>query len=245
MPPTPPQPTPPKSTPEQIRARFDNDVERFSNLETGQAATMDAPLAMELVAQAAAASTPDAMHVLDVGCGAGNYTLKLLQLLPNLDSTLIDLSGNMLTRAKERVSVATCGDVRTIMGDIRELHLGEQTVDIILAAAVLHHLRTDQEWHDVFTKFHRALHPNGSIWIFDYVEHELPAVQKLMRNRHGEYLVNLNGPAYRDKVFAYIEEEDTPKSVTFQMRALAEVGFVDIDILHKNSCFAVFGATKR
>ena len=40
-----------KSTLEEIRERFDNDVERFSNLETGQSATVDAPLAMELVTQ--------------------------------------------------------------------------------------------------------------------------------------------------------------------------------------------------
>ena len=44
-----------KSTVEEIRARFDNDVERFSNLETGQSATIDAPLALELIAEAAAA----------------------------------------------------------------------------------------------------------------------------------------------------------------------------------------------
>jgi tRNA (cmo5U34)-methyltransferase len=34
---------------------------------------------MALVAEAAAATTPHARHVLDVGCGAGNYTLKLLE----------------------------------------------------------------------------------------------------------------------------------------------------------------------
>ena len=32
-----------KSTVAEIRARFDNDVARFSNLETGQSATVDAP----------------------------------------------------------------------------------------------------------------------------------------------------------------------------------------------------------
>ena len=93
-----------KSTVEEIRQRFDADVERFSNLETGQSATVDAPLAMALVAEAAACTTPQARQVLDVGCGAGNYTLKLLQHLPNLDVTLIDLSGPMLARASERVS---------------------------------------------------------------------------------------------------------------------------------------------
>jgi tRNA (cmo5U34)-methyltransferase len=55
-----------KSTVEEIRQRFDADVERFSNLETGQSATVDAPLALALVAQAAAATTPNARHVLDV-----------------------------------------------------------------------------------------------------------------------------------------------------------------------------------
>ena len=47
-----------KSTVDEIRQRFDADVERFSNLETGQSATVDAPLDMALIAQAAAATTP-------------------------------------------------------------------------------------------------------------------------------------------------------------------------------------------
>ena len=99
-----------KSTVEEIRQRFDADVERFSNLETGQSATVDAPLAMALVARAAALCTPQARSVLDVGCGAGNYTLKLLELLPNLDVTLIDLSKPMLDRAAERIGKVDLGN---------------------------------------------------------------------------------------------------------------------------------------
>src|SRR5881394_2419671 len=114
-----------KSTVDEIRRRFDADVERFSDLETGQSATVDAPLAMALVAQAAAAATPHARHVLDVGCGAGNYTLKLLEHLPNLDATLIDLSRPMLDRATERVGRVTAGTVTAIQGDVREGELAE------------------------------------------------------------------------------------------------------------------------
>src|SRR5437763_1902541 len=112
-----------KSTVDEIRQRFDADVARFSNLATGQSATVDAPLAMDLVAQAAAETSPHARHVLDVGCGAGNYTLKLLERLPNLDVTLVDLSKPMLDRASERVGRATTGKVTTIQGDIREIAL--------------------------------------------------------------------------------------------------------------------------
>src|ERR1700728_4858272 len=130
-----------KSTVDEIRQRFDADVDRFSNLETGQSATVDAPLAMALVAQAAAATTPHARHVLDVGCGAGNYTLKLLERLPNLDVTLLDLSQPMLDRASERIKRATTGRITAIQGDVREVELPDAQFDVILAAAVLHHLR--------------------------------------------------------------------------------------------------------
>lgn len=231
-----------KSTVDEIRRRFDADVERFSDLNTGQEATVDAPLAMALVADAAAATTPHARHVLDVGCGAGNYTLKLLERLPGIDVTFIDLSQPMLERARQRVSSSTAGSITTIQGDIREVELPRDNFDIVLAASVLHHLRDDKEWHDVLTAFHRVLRPGGSLWIFDLVESSLPAVQELMRRRYGEYLARLKDEAYRDHVFAYIEKEDTPRPLLFQLDLLRQVGFVQVEVLHKNTCFAAFGA---
>src|ERR1700722_8064465 len=130
-----------KSTVEQIRERFDRDVERFANLETGQTATMDASLVLDLIAQTVGRTTPHAKAILDVGCGAGNYTLRVLGHLPNLNATLIDLSAPMLERAGARVGAATPGQVQTIQGDIRDLDLGKEQFDVIVAAAVLHHLR--------------------------------------------------------------------------------------------------------
>jgi tRNA (cmo5U34)-methyltransferase len=233
-----------KSTVDEIRERFDADVERFSNLETGQSATVDAPLAMALIAEAAAATTPQARHVLDVGCGAGNYTLKLLEFLPNLDATLIDLSQPMLDRARERVSRATSGRITTVQADIREAKLPDGGFDIVLAAAVLHHLRTDEEWREVFTALYRALRPGGSVWVFDLVESSIPAVGRLMRRRYGDYLTGLKDEAYRDHVFAYVEKEDTPRPLLFQLDLLRQVGFDQVEVLHKSVCFAAFGAVK-
>jgi tRNA (cmo5U34)-methyltransferase len=233
-----------KSTVEQIRDRFDHDVERFSSLETGQTATMDAPLAMELIARAAAATTPHARSALDIGCGAGNYTLKLLQALPGLDVTLVDLSRPMLDRAVARVRPATPGQVTAVRGDIRDVALGEGAFDVILAAAVFHHLRDDADWMHVFAKCYAALRPGGSIWIADLVDHAIPAVRVLMWARYGEYLVGLKGAAYCDHVFAYIEQEDTPRSLPYQLDLLRAVGFRQVEVLHVNGPFAAFGAVK-
>ena len=233
-----------KSTVDEIRARFDQDVERFSNLQTGQSATIDAPLVLELITEAAAAVTPGARAVLDVGCGAGNYTLKLLGGLPDLDATLVDLSPRMLHRAAERVGAATRGTVTIVERDVRLLHLPGASHDVILAAAVLHHLRDDAEWRAVFQSFFRWLRPGGSVWISDLVAHEPAAVHALMWRRYGDYLMGLKGEAYRDEVFAYVEREDTPRPLPFQLDLLREAGFRNIEVLHKNGPFAAFGGIK-
>ena len=233
-----------KSTVDEIRERFDHDVERFSNLQTGQSATVDAPLSLELITQAAGRVTPGAAAMLDIGCGAGNYTLKMLERLPGLDVTLVDLSRPMLNRAVERVAPATTGAVTALQGDIRELDLGCARYDLVVAAAVLHHLRADAEWTDVFGRIFAALRPGGSVWISDLVSHDHVDVQALMWARYGEYLSGLKDAAYRDHVFAYVAREDSPRSVLYQVDLLRAVGFHDVEILHKNSCFAAFGAIK-
>jgi tRNA (cmo5U34)-methyltransferase len=233
-----------KSSVEEIRARFDADVERFSKLETGQSATIDAPLTLDLIARAASQVNPHARDLLDIGCGAGNYSLKLLELLPNLNITLMDLSAPMLERAEQRLRVQTKTKIQSFQTDIREITLEPDQYDIVVAAAVLHHLRTDAEWRLVFSKIFQSLRPGGSFWISDIVEHTSPVVQQLMWSRYGEYLTQLKDKAYRDHVFNYIAREDTPKPLLFQLDLLREVGFTDIEILHKNGCFAAFGGVK-
>ncbi len=233
-----------KSTVEQIRQRFDHDVERFSDLETGQSATLDAPLVLDLITAAASATNPHATRALDIGCGAGNYTLKLLEKLPNLDVTLIDLSKPMLDRALRRIGAISTGRITALQGDIRNVPLLEASFDIMMAAAVFHHLRTDDEWRAVFAKCCAALKPGGSLWISDLIEHDTPTIQALMWQRYGTYLTQLKDEAHRDQVFGYVEQEDTPRPLLYQTHLLREVGFRTVEILHKNSCFAAFGAIK-
>ena len=233
-----------KSSLEEIEKRFDNDVARFSNLATGQSATVDAPLAMELITKAAVKSTVNIRRVLDIGCGAGNNTLKLLQYVGPFDCDLIDLSSSMLKKARERISSVNSGKIQTFQGDFRNIKLPDQGYDVLIAAAVLHHLRDDQDWEKTFNKLYNLTAPGGSIWITDLVSHESAAVHSLMWERYGKYLCSLGGADYRTKVFEYIDKEDSPKPVTYQLDLLRKVGYSHIDLLHKNSCFAAFGAVK-
>jgi Methylase involved in ubiquinone/menaquinone biosynthesis len=233
-----------KATNDEIKARFDNDVERFSNLEVGQQTTIDAPLTMELCTEAAKYINPHAKELLDIGCGAGNYTLKMLSKIPELNCTLNDLSMPMLERAKKRVSAKTNGKVNVIQDDMRNLDLPDNHFDVVFAAATFHHLRTDADWELVFTKLYIALKPGGSIWISDLITHDSELINKLFQDKYRAYLETLGGPEYAQKVFDYIAYEDTPRSLSYQLALLSKVGFKEIEILHKNSYFAAFGAIK-
>jgi tRNA (cmo5U34)-methyltransferase len=234
-----------KASVEEIRARFDKDVERFSNVETGQSATVDAPLTLELLAEAAAGLTPDCTALLDIGCGAGNFTLKLMDFLPRLGRvTLVDLSQPMLDRARQRIQARRDCAITGLQADIRDASLPEGEFDVVIAAAVLHHLRGDSEWQSVFSRIHRSLRAGGCFLVSDLVAHSMPAVQSVMWRRYGEYLTALKGPEYRNHVFDYVAYEDTPRPVVFQLDLMREVGFRNVDILHKNSCFAAFVGIK-
>ena len=233
-----------KSTIEEIRENFDRDVERFSNLETGQRAIIDAPLVLELVAQTARRRLSPGNVILDLGCGAGNFTLRLLREVNGLDCHLVDLSQPMLTRAEERVRAAGARSITTYQSDLRNLRFDVNSFDCILAGAVLHHLRDEDDWTSTFSQLHRWLKPGGRLYVADLVYFDVPDAQEVMWQRYGDYLLAIGGEAYRNEVFAHIDKEDSPRSLPFQIELLKKTGFTHYDVLHRNSVFACYFGVK-
>jgi tRNA (cmo5U34)-methyltransferase len=231
-----------KSTVEEIRQRFDHDVERFSNAEVGQSSTMDAEPVLDMLTASLAAANPAAESILDIGCGAGNFTVRVLRRLPGLQCTLVDLSQPMLERAHDRVTEAGASSVTPRQGDIRDIELEPASYDIVIAAAVLHHLRSRAEWHALLQRLYGSQRPGGSFFYFDLIRHEHPAVDRLQWKRYAEYLKGLGGSSYQQRVFDYIEREDSPESPLFIMDALREAGYGVVDIVHKNGPFAAVAA---
>jgi tRNA (cmo5U34)-methyltransferase len=233
-----------KSSVEEIRTRFDHEVERFSQLETGQQAINDARLVLDLVAQAAATHLRPGGTLLDLGCGAGNFTLRVLQEVSPLDCHLVDLSQPMLERAKQRIEVVGGQSVAVCQTDLRQANFPEASVDCILAGAVLHHLRETADWAETFSRLYRWLKPGGRLYVADLVVFDDPAIQRMMWGRYGKHLESLGGPGYRDKVLAYVEQEDSPRSLSFQLELLRQTGFSQADVLHRNGVYACYFGVK-
>ncbi|MEO8270480.1 MAG: RNA 2'-phosphotransferase, partial [Aureliella sp.] len=93
---------------------------------------------MELITHAAVASTPEIRRVLDIGCGAGNNTIRLRQVYGrDFDSDLLDLSVPMLERAELRVREAGANKIRLWQSDFRTADLPEGSFDVVLAAGTV------------------------------------------------------------------------------------------------------------
>lgn len=233
-----------KSSPEEIKKNFDLQVERFINIETGQSTAIDSPFCMELIARSALITNPDAKNIMDLGCGGGNYAIKVASLLNDPDCTLVDFSKNMLIAAEKRLKEITKGEIITILGDYREADLGDNKFDIITAGTTLHHLREEGEWELVFRKVYKALKDGGSFWINDVVISETEEINQLMLTGW----INILNERFDDEYIANnmkrYQSEDTPRTLSYQLELMKKTGFSKTIVLHKHFNFAAFGAIK-
>lgn len=229
---------------EEIRTKFDGLVEYYSDAQAGQGNTVDAALVLELTIQSIAHRGEGPWRFCDLGCGAGNFSVRLSETFPGSKGDLVDLSMPMLERATERVSQAGGKVVSVHQADLRRVRFPQEEYDLMLSGAALHHLRNEEEWERVFKAIHDSLKSGGAFFYWDLIRHEDPSQQDLHMKRWGDHLVQYRGEEYRDQVYANVEEEDTPESLFFITTKLQQAGFRHWDILHKNGMFASLVAVK-
>ena len=106
--------------------------------------------------------------------------------------------------------------------------LTENHFDIILAGAVLHHLRDDQDWKTTFEKLFKLLKPGGCLMISDLISQDTDVLNDYTWERYGDYLEGLGGKDYRQTVLDYVAKEDSPRSMNYQLDLMKRVGFKQI-----------------
>jgi SAM-dependent methyltransferase len=96
---------------------------------------------------------------LEIGAGTGYFTLNLLRAGLIGEATCTDISPGML--AALRVNAVQLGlDVRTEQVDAESLPFADESFDLVLGHAVLHHI---PDLRRAFGEFARVLAPGGSV----------------------------------------------------------------------------------
>jgi trans-aconitate methyltransferase len=97
--------------------------------------------------------------VLDIGCGTGRLTEKLLHRLPRGRVLAIDLSSNMLQVARDYLKPSFETRIQLAMADAAWLPLSE-CADAIFSTATFHWVLDHPR---LFRSLHRALKPGGRL----------------------------------------------------------------------------------
>jgi ubiquinone/menaquinone biosynthesis C-methylase UbiE len=96
---------------------------------------------------------------LEIGAGTGYFSLNLLQAGVVGEATCTDISPGMVSALGENAERLGL-NVRAARADAESLPFGNESFDLVLGHAVLHHLPDLQK---AFSEFHRVLRPGGRI----------------------------------------------------------------------------------
>lgn len=106
--------------------------------------------------------------VLDVACGTGTLLLELQKRFPQASLQGVDISPEMITRAKKKSS----SNLLFTIGNAAQLNFPDETFDLVICSESLHHF---DEPEQSMREFWRVLKRGGRVLIVD------PAVDTFMQ----------------------------------------------------------------
>jgi ubiquinone/menaquinone biosynthesis C-methylase UbiE len=97
---------------------------------------------------------------LEIGSGTGYFSLNLVQLGVIERLTATDISPGMLKRLAATAGALGVDDVTTVATEAEQLPFEDESFDLVLGHAVLHHI---PDLDRAFAEFRRVLRPGGMI----------------------------------------------------------------------------------
>ncbi|GFG52038.1 SAM-dependent methyltransferase [Mycolicibacterium agri] len=131
------------------------------------------------------AELTDGSHVLEIGCGTGNLTVRAKQMCPGAELVGLDPDPRALARAQRKAR--GLGGIRFERGYSQQLPFGDGEFDRVLSSMMLHHL-DEQTKRATAAEVLRVLRPGGTLHIVDVGGHMTPAdgfmARRMLRNKH-------------------------------------------------------------
>lgn len=178
--------------------------------------------------------------VLDIGCGTGNTSARILEAYPKAKLTCIDPSPAMIGIARRKL-----GDSVTFMESPVEAFQTEERFDLAVSVMVMHNIQTTARRQEVYEKIYSALNPGGAYVSVDIFKGECDLSQKLFMKYWRDFMLeSMPMDEVDGKWLALYKEKDKPLKMSEQLAMLKKAGFSSVDIIHKSMNFGLILALK-
>jgi tRNA (cmo5U34)-methyltransferase len=183
-----------------------------------------------------AALVPPDARILDLGGGTGALSAAVLDGLPEVRVTLLDVDGAMLAEARRRL--ARFGERVTF----REASFFDPLpeADAVTASLALHHIHDLDAKTDMYRAIHDALAPGGVFVNLDAAIAADPRLNALAFRRWAAGMAEHGiGEAEARGHFAAWADEDRYFSLEEELAALRRAGFAEVDCPWRRGANAV------
>lgn len=200
------------------------------------------PQMLEALVSAIPFDASKPIRVIDLGCGTGTISQRVLAAFPNARVACLDLAENMVEMAK--VKLAQHPHVRYLAGDFNTFAFDAQ-VDVAVSSLALHHLTTDADKRGFYRQIYDALAPGGVFYNADVVLGSSDALQAVYMQKWQIFMLqNVSRDEMEHTWLPKYHDEDRPAKLTDHLAWLAEIGFTDVDVVWKYYNYAVYGGTR-
>lgn len=190
----------------------------------------------------AASTTGGRPLVVDLGCGTGELSRRLLEAVPDVRVHGIDLAPAMVERAREKLT-RRGREVTFAVGNILEADLPPEAAGVISALAV-HHLE-GLEKAALFRRLFASLAPDGLFVLGDAVDGESSRATRYYEARWVDHMREAGlDESEIGSVLADHERNDRFSTLTEHLAWLRAAGFREVECLWKYYFLVVLAAAK-
>jgi len=180
--------------------------------------------------------------IIELGCGTGIATYSIKKRYPNAHLTCIDMSSEMLDRAKEKLKVFP--NIEYELADFTKYRFKEK-YDVVLSFLSLMYLSGSESRKSIFKKAYNALKPGG---IFIAGEVNISSNKYFQGIQMKKWIEHMQKSYSND----FIKEEVLEKAkkhgrlsvLLNEIQWLKNIGFSHTEVFWKYYNFSVYGAIK-
>ncbi len=207
---------------------------------------------LSIVARLATLFISEKPRIIDVGCGWGDVTKKILKLCPRASVCMVDYSEEMFILAREmfgdddRIKMIN-HDMNTGLPDVLKL----ETFDAVVSCHALHHVEHENKVK-LYTQIKQVLTENGLFINGDRFKGESPAINNWEFDNWIEWMIDeIRNTLGNEKTFADVKEAqidwdeklgDKPGTLWDTQRDLKQAGFRYTDCVWKSHNMAIIVA---